>query len=319
MLPPRPAPCWTSRSRRSRPIRTPPTAGAATWTGHRRRRSALRTGRRTSGTAAMPSGPCCAAPARLLITAGMVLLLFVVYEVWVSNLFADRKQQQVHQQLATAWRTGQDPLKGQDRLNLPIGKQVVLPVGDRFANSCISPAFWQGLRLDCRRGHRPGRLGAGGPRYYTVHRLYPGQQVNFALGRLWGRAGFAVPAPRPAGCRCFDAVVVHTAGNWDRSTACWVMLPRLCPVAAAAHRQLSACCVRAAAFAASEHPGRGRPRDRLRRTRCRRSHRCPHLPPGGSTPTTALMTTNDLPSEVQRDAADDHPRRPGVGGGLSAG
>ena len=56
---------------------------------------------------------------QLLITAGMVLLLFVVYELWVSNLFADRKQHQVHQQLATAWRAGQDPLKGQDRIAVP--------------------------------------------------------------------------------------------------------------------------------------------------------------------------------------------------------
>ena len=38
-----------------------------------------------------------------LITAGVVVLLFVVYEVWVTNIFAHQKQVRVHNVLDQQW------------------------------------------------------------------------------------------------------------------------------------------------------------------------------------------------------------------------
>lgn len=38
-----------------------------------------------------------------LITAGVVVLLFVVYELWVTNIFADRRQHQATDRLDQAW------------------------------------------------------------------------------------------------------------------------------------------------------------------------------------------------------------------------
>jgi len=146
---------------------------------------------------------------QLLITAGMVLLLFVVYELWVSNLFADRKQHQVRQQLATAWRTGQDPLKGQDRLNLPIGKQVVLPVGDGFANLYI-PQFGKDYVKTIVQGTDDASLNEG-PGHYVNSQL-PGQIGNFALAGH--RVGKGEPFLNLDQLHPGDKVVVQTASNW---------------------------------------------------------------------------------------------------------
>lgn len=146
---------------------------------------------------------------QLLITAGMVLLLFVVYELWVSNLFAERKQQQVHQQLATEWQTGQDPLKGQDRLNLPIGKQIVLPVGDGFANLYI-PQFGKDFVKTIVQGTDDASLDKG-PGHYINSQL-PGQIGNFALAGH--RVGKGEPFLNLDQLHPGDKIVVQTASNW---------------------------------------------------------------------------------------------------------
>src|SRR6266513_4806933 len=59
-----------------------------------------------------------------LITAGLVVLLFVVYELWVTNIFAHEKQAKAHSQLEKEWARGKDPLGSDNpRLTLPGGKQ----------------------------------------------------------------------------------------------------------------------------------------------------------------------------------------------------
>jgi sortase A len=76
-----------------------------------------------------------------LITSGLVILLFVVYEVWVTNIYADRKQHKEQVALSQQWEAGQDPLApAQEKLKLDPGAQVVLPAGQGFANLYI-PAF----------------------------------------------------------------------------------------------------------------------------------------------------------------------------------
>src|SRR3954468_15697141 len=59
-----------------------------------------------------------------LITLGLVLLLFVVYEVWVTNVFAEREQSKVTDQLKQEWAHGHDPL-----LALPGSKDPSIPLG----------------------------------------------------------------------------------------------------------------------------------------------------------------------------------------------
>jgi len=144
-----------------------------------------------------------------LITLGVVLLLFVVYEVWVSNLYADRRQHQAQQKLATAWQHGQDPLHGEDRLNLPIGKQVVLPVGDGFANLYI-PSFGKDYVKTVIEGTGDADLDRG-PGHY-VNTQVPGQIGNFAVAGH--RVGKGEPFLNLDQLRPGDKIVVQTATHW---------------------------------------------------------------------------------------------------------
>jgi sortase A len=145
----------------------------------------------------------------LLLTCGAVLLLFAVYEVWVSNLFADHKQAQVRRQLATAWQHGQDPLEGQDRLNLPVGKQVVLPTGQGFANLYI-PEFGKDFARTIVQGTTDSDLEAG-PGHYVTSQL-PGQLGNFAVAGH--RVGKGEPFLNLDKLHPGDTIVVQTASNW---------------------------------------------------------------------------------------------------------
>jgi sortase A len=144
-----------------------------------------------------------------LITLGLVLVLFVVYEVWVSNLYADHKQRQAHQKLITAWQHDRDPLHGEDRLNLPIGKQVVLPVGDGFANLYI-PAFGKDYVKTVIQGTDDGDLDRG-PGHYVNTQL-PGQIGNFAVAGH--RVGKGEPFLNLDQLRPGDPIVVQTATHW---------------------------------------------------------------------------------------------------------
>jgi sortase A len=143
------------------------------------------------------------------ITAGAVLLLFVVYEVWVSNLFAHQKQTQIKHELAKAWSTGQDPLRGQDRLNLPSGKQVVIPAGVGFANLYV-PRFGKDYAWTVVQGIDDSALERG-PGHYSSTSL-PGQTGNFALAGH--RVGKGEPFLNLDQLAPGDPIVVQTAANW---------------------------------------------------------------------------------------------------------
>jgi sortase A len=144
-----------------------------------------------------------------LITAGLVLLLFVVYEVWVSNIFAHQKQHQVHQQLAQAWKSGQDPLHGEDRLNLPSGKQVTIPAGVGFANLYI-PRFGKDYAWTIVQGTNDADLERG-PGHYSGSAV-PGQVGDFALAGH--RVGKGEPFLNLDQLVPGDPIVVQTDGNW---------------------------------------------------------------------------------------------------------
>jgi sortase A len=144
-----------------------------------------------------------------MITCGAVLLLFVVYEVWVSNIFADRAQAKVHQALAKQWQHGQDPLHAQDRLNLPSGKQVVIPAGVGFANMYI-PRFGKDYAWTVVQGTDDADLERG-PGHYTGSQV-PGQIGNFAMAGH--RVGKGEPFLNLDQLVPGDPVVVQTATNW---------------------------------------------------------------------------------------------------------
>jgi sortase A len=144
-----------------------------------------------------------------LVTLGLVVLLFVVYEVWVTNIFADQKQREVKHQLAQQWATGQDPLQGQDKLQLPAGAQVVLPGGKGFANLYI-PRLGKDYAYTIVQGVNDADLEKG-PGHYPGTAV-PGQVGNFSVAGH--RVGKGEPFLNLDHLQPGDAVVVQTANNW---------------------------------------------------------------------------------------------------------
>ncbi len=144
-----------------------------------------------------------------LVTLGLVVLLFVVYEVWVTNIFAGAEQHTVATKYNQEVKAGADPLKGVDRLQLPAGKQVVLPAGQGFANLYI-PRLGKDYAYTIVEGTTEADLERG-PGHYTGTAI-PGQIGNFAVAGH--RVGKGEPFLNLDQLKPGDPVVVQTGSNW---------------------------------------------------------------------------------------------------------
>jgi sortase A len=144
-----------------------------------------------------------------LITLGVVMLLFVVYEVWVTNIFAHAKRQATRKQIEQSWGQGKDPLKRADRLELPSGRQVIIPLGVGFANLYI-PRLGKDYAFPIVEGVNDAELEKGVGHYPGT--AIPGQIGNFAMAGH--RVGKGEPFLNLDHLRPGDAVVVQTARNW---------------------------------------------------------------------------------------------------------
>jgi len=144
-----------------------------------------------------------------LIALGVVMLLFVVYEMWVTNVFAHAKQQATRNQIERSWSQGRDPLKGRDRLKLPSGRQVTIPLGIGFANLYI-PRLGKDFAFPIVEGIDDPNLEKGVGHYPGT--AIPGQIGNFAVAGH--RVGKGEPFLNLNHLRPGDAVVVQTARNW---------------------------------------------------------------------------------------------------------
>jgi sortase A len=144
-----------------------------------------------------------------LITLGVVMLLFVVYEAWVTNIFAHAKKEATRKQIEQSWSHGKDPLKGGDRLKLPSGRQVTIPLGVGFANLYI-PGLGKDYAFPIVEGTNDPDLEKGVGHYPGT--AIPGQIGNFAVAGH--RVGKGEPFLNLDHLRPGDAVVVQTAKNW---------------------------------------------------------------------------------------------------------
>lgn len=140
-----------------------------------------------------------------LITAGIIVLLFVVYEVWVTNIFAHEQQVKVHNQLEKEWAQGKDPLE----LGLPGGKQALIPTGIGIANLYI-PRFGKDYHFTIVEGTDDASLEKG-PGHYIGTAL-PGQVGDFAVAGH--RVGKGEPFLNLDHLRPGDPVVVETKSEW---------------------------------------------------------------------------------------------------------
>jgi sortase A len=143
-----------------------------------------------------------------LITAGLVVLLFVVYELWVTNIFAEQKQHKVHTALEKQWASGDDPLMT-GKLTLPGAKQGTISIGTGIANIYI-PRLGTDYHFTIVEGTDDASLEKG-PGHY-VDTALPGQVGNFAVAGH--RVGKGEPFLNLDHLRPGDAIVIETKSTW---------------------------------------------------------------------------------------------------------
>ncbi|HKC27138.1 MAG TPA: class E sortase [Jatrophihabitans sp.] len=142
-----------------------------------------------------------------LITLGLVVLLFVVYEVWITNIFAHQAQVKVYNALQHEWQDGQDPL-----LPLPGENTTTIPLGSGIAVLYI-PRLGRDYHFAVVQGSQvpdDAQLEKG-PAHYADTQL-PGETGNFAVAGH--RVGKGEPFLNIDKLQSGDAVIVETKSFW---------------------------------------------------------------------------------------------------------
>lgn len=164
-------------------------------------RGAAKTGPRNRGdlvrTAVRGTG-------QTLITFGLIVLLFVVYELFVTDILTNERQEDLTEELLENWED--DPTLGPD---LPGGGLSTVPLGEGFARIRI-PAFGADFVKVVIEGTDPDELQQG-PGHY-VDSAMPGELGNFALAGH--RVGKGSPFLDLDKLMPGDTIVIETADTW---------------------------------------------------------------------------------------------------------
>jgi sortase (surface protein transpeptidase) len=164
---------------------------------------------------------------QLLITAGLVVLLFVVYEVWVTNLFGEQKQAEATANLDKLWSQESDTVVDPNPVVTESGGVVVstaaAPTADPgartrnydttegagFAKMYI-PSFGADFMFTVVEGTSQRDLYAG-PGHYDQTQ-FPGEKGNFALAGH--RVNKGAPFDDLGLLQSCDAIVIETRDDW---------------------------------------------------------------------------------------------------------
>ncbi len=165
---------------------------------------------------------------QVLITAGVVVLLFAVYEVWVTNLFGEQKQAAASAALDKLWASESNVVTAPGHTDVTESGGTVVVTGagptvdppDRerrydttegvgFAKMYV-PSFGADFVLTIIEGTKQADLYAG-PGHYTDTQ-YPGQPGNFAMAGH--RVNKGAPFDDLGLLDSCDAIVVETASDW---------------------------------------------------------------------------------------------------------
>jgi sortase A len=142
----------------------------------------------------------------LLITAGLVVLLFVVYEVYVTDWISAGKQGQAAQALDDQWNTDSNTVQGAD---LQRQEKYDLIDGKAFAKMYV-PVFGTDYHFAIVEGTTDKNLEVG-PGHYVGSAL-PGSPGNFAVAGH--RVGKGAPFNDLDLLGSCDAIVVETQTGW---------------------------------------------------------------------------------------------------------
>jgi sortase (surface protein transpeptidase) len=139
----------------------------------------------------------------LLITAGLVVLLFVVYEVYITDLLSAGKQREATAALEDQWKQN-DTVQGGERT-----AKYDLEDGKGFAKMYI-PKFGPDFHFTILEG-TTDKILESGPGHYKGTAL-PGQPGNFSVAGH--RVGKGAPFNDLDLLESCDAVVVETKTDW---------------------------------------------------------------------------------------------------------
>jgi sortase A len=170
----------------------------------------------------------------LLITAGLVVLFFVAYELWGTGVHTARAQHVAADRLEAAWESGallpgeDDPLVATPAPTASDGSGSVAPSGSAAPSRPATPAVVRDIPLGTGLARlRIPRFGNGyqwvigegvshanlkdGPGHYPGTAL-PGQVGNFVVSGH--RTTYGAPFGGVAELQPGDAIVVETAKSW---------------------------------------------------------------------------------------------------------
>jgi sortase A len=136
----------------------------------------------------------------LLVTAGLVALLFVVYQLYVTDLLTAQRQDELSTQLREEWASGPAP---------SLETITEVDIGDAFGVLRI-PRLGEDYTRVVLEGTAEEQLSQGPGRY--AGSAMPGEQGNLALaGHRVGRGSpfLELDTMRPG-----DPIVVETADSW---------------------------------------------------------------------------------------------------------
>jgi sortase A len=138
---------------------------------------------------------------QLLITLGVLILLFVAYELWGTGFYTAQQQSQLETTIQHQWQTS-----GPDVSTLPVDK---VPIGSGVAVLFI-PRLGQHYHFVVVEGTGYADLQRG-PGHYPGTAL-PGQVGNFAVAGH--RTTYQHPFKDIASLRRGDYVVLETKSHW---------------------------------------------------------------------------------------------------------
>ena len=144
---------------------------------------------------------------QLLLTAGVVVLLLLVYEGYVTIIFAARKQHEVAVSSEHRWET-----RGGGELPLPGATDPTIPLGEGIANLYI-PRLGRDFHFFVVEGGSPPSDAQleDGPAHYAGTAL-PGRIGNFAVAGH--RVGKGEPFLNLDKLQPGDPVVIETKTAW---------------------------------------------------------------------------------------------------------
>lgn len=145
---------------------------------------------------------------QLLITAGVVILLFVVYELWITGLYTAAQQHRLLKGIENSWAPGHNSLEVSTATPAQIKH---IPIGSGIAILRI-PRFGKGYHMVVVQGTSYSDLEKGPGHYTDYNSAMPGQVGNFAVAGH--RTTYLHPFYNINELKPGDAIVLETKTMW---------------------------------------------------------------------------------------------------------